>query len=203
MRPLTIERVELMLRDALDADDSSAISRLSAQLDSLDVQKQPASLIGAALWYAEQGLRVFPLMPLTKRPWPRSHGCHDATTDMTRVREWWEAAPTSNIGIATGHVVDVIDLDGFEANLSFVRRFESDELHARLMRSVLGQVSTPRAGGRHLYVPAQERGNRARARKQRVDYRGAGGYVVAPPSTTDARDGQVSGVYRWIRALEL
>lgn len=208
MRALTIERVETLLSEAISDDNRGEIDRWSQRLDELDeadrARRDSLSLLGAALWYAKQGLHVFPLMSLSKRPWPRSHGCHDATTDVEQIKSWWAAAPTSNVGIATGHVVDVIDVDGLAANVELLRRFESEALWARVMSGVIGSVTTPRAGGRHLYVPTMERGNRARMGKRNgLDYRGLGGYVVAPPSKTDARDNQVSGVYRWTRALSL
>lgn len=204
MRALTIDQVELMLRAALDAGDISESKRLSRQLDELDEPHGSASPLGAALWYAEHGLRVFPLLPRSKQPWPRSHGCHDATTDVDRVRQWWAAAPTSNVGIATGHLVDVIDIDGPDGNVSLARMFndESDDVRdvdrifAKMMSVVRGHVLTPRSGGRHLYVRAQTMGNGAKL-GHGIDYRGSGGYVVAPPSVTDV------GVYRWTAALDV
>lgn len=202
MRPLTIELVETMLSEAISDDNRGEIDRLTRQLDELDERSRRgrASLASAALWYAEQGLHVFPLQPFTKTPWPRSHGCKDATHDLGRIESWWAAAPQSNVGIATGHVVDVIDIDGPQGNVSLARLLE-EHPHA-LDGIVVGQVLTPRPGGRHLYVRQRELNNGA-ALAPGIDYRGRGGYVVAPPSTTDARDKQVAGVYRWVRALSL
>lgn len=198
MRQPSIEQVEAMLRAALDAGDPADALRLAARLDELaENARRSISLIGAALWYAEQGLRVFPLMPRSKQPWPRSHGCHDATTDVELIKRWWTAAPTSNVGIATGHVVNVIDIDGPAANVELCRLLEEwSDNDDELRKLVVGQVSTPRAGGRHLYVSAIRLGNSAKL-AEGVDYRGWGGYVVAPPSVTDV------GVYRWTAALDL
>jgi hypothetical protein len=133
---------------------------------------------------------VFPLQPQSKLPYPRSRGCKDATGDAERISRWWDAAPSANVAIATGHVVDVIDIDGSAGVLSYAR---VDDLP-----DVIGKVSTPRAGGLHLYVRADGTyGNRARV-ADGIDYRGRGGYVVAPPSVN--ADG---AHYRWITALEL
>lgn len=197
MRQPTMGQVESMLRAALDAGDPVEASQLAARLDELDAaQRRTATLRGAALWYAKRGLRVFPLMPRSKQPWPRSHGCHDATTDADTIRRWWDAAPTSNVGVATGHIVNVIDIDGPAANVALCRLLDERGDTGELAQLVIGQVSTPRAGGRHLYVPATDIGNGA-SLAEGIDYRGHGGYVVAPPSVTDV------GVYRWTAALDL
>jgi hypothetical protein len=57
-------------------------------------------------------------------------------------------------------------------------------------------VYTPR-GGRHLYVAPSGDGNAANFRPG-LDYRGAGGYVVAPPSI-----GPNGKRYDWITPLAL
>lgn len=202
MRQPSIEQVEAMLRAALDVGDASESKRLAARLDELDAAaRRTATLLGAALWYAEHELRVFPLMPRSKQPWPRSHGCHDATSDVEKIRRWWDAAPTSNIGIATGHVVNVIDIDGPAANVALCRLIDEWGDDGQALRELtIGQVSTPRAGGRHLYVPAKERGNTAKL-ADGIDYRGLGGYVVAPPSYVEERT--YEGAYTWTNPLDM
>ena len=154
----------------------------------------------AALWYAGQGLHVFPLQRHSKKPWPRSHGLDEATTDADRINAWWSKQPGANIGIATGHLVDVIDFDGEKAHAAWGHHYptwEDAQVH------LLGTVSTPRPGGLHIYVTATGAGNVADlfGDKSGVDYRGIGGYVVAPPSVLDHQDGQVAGSYRWLRPL--
>jgi hypothetical protein len=190
MKPLTLATVEAQLWTALEAGDSSEIDRLAALLDRLDYdQARQPQLLPSALWYAAQGLHVFPLQPLYKVPWPRSRGFKDATTDPLQIHQWWDSMPTANVGIATGHRVDVIDVDGPEGVKSWLDTHDLPPL--------LGQVSTPRPGGHHLYVPANpSRGNKA-GLLPGVDYRGLGGYVVAPPSSTEV------GTYEWFRPLDL
>lgn len=184
---------EQQLRDALHAQDWAEVDRVGALLDALDEaerrQRDSVSLASAALWYASVGLPVFPLQPRSKIPYVRSHGFKDATLDPAQIQAWWQTAPDANIGIATGHRIDVIDIDGPDGNVSLTRII--DDLPPRF-----GWVSTPRPGGRHFYVPATGRGNDAHILPG-VDYRGTGGYVVAPPSVTD------QGSYRWIRPLSL
>src|SRR5215217_2274193 len=40
------------------------------------------------------------------------HGVKDATTNRARVLAWWTRHPQANIGLATGHRFDVLDVDG-------------------------------------------------------------------------------------------
>jgi Bifunctional DNA primase/polymerase, N-terminal len=40
------------------------------------------------------------------------HGVKDATTNRARVLAWWTRHPQANIGLATGHRFDVLDIDG-------------------------------------------------------------------------------------------
>jgi Bifunctional DNA primase/polymerase, N-terminal len=207
MKPYTWAQVEADLQDAIDRGDLENQLRLADLMDHME-PPPGASLAGAAQWYAEQGLPVFPLYPGTKLPYPKTRGMSDASTDRDRIRQWWQWHSASNIGLATGHGVDVIDFDGPEAHAAWTDRYTTSEDRnhpdpddpaldfARVGVTVLGTVSTPRAGGFHVYVPSTGRGNRA-GMLPGVDYRGLGGYVVAPPSHTD------DGTYVWLRRLEL
>lgn len=172
----------------LDTEDAERYARLEA----------PGALLDAALYYAETlGVPVFPITPQHKLPLPRSAGFKDATHDTGQISAWWAARPDANIGLATGHHFDVIDIDGPAGVKTWAEIL--DELPP-----VLGHVSTPRPGGNHLYVAATGRGNRAGILPG-IDYRGLGGYVLAPPSALverRKRDGSIdqhAGRYRWIR----
>lgn len=181
-----------------------------------------ASLGSSALWYAEHGVPVFPLKPGTKRP-ANVHGVTDATTDPAQIRGWWGRQPAANIGAATGYVFDAIDIDGPEGQASRAERWCYDPAcraagrlpqppawwtetcdHPGVFNRVeavqLGKVLTPRPGGMHIYVPPGYAHDRNAARiYPGVDYRGRGGYVVAPPSVISpewaAAEGQTAGSY--------
>jgi hypothetical protein len=140
----------------------------------------------AALRYAARGWAVFPLQPAGKQPRTR-HGLHDATSDPRRIRAWWAACPTANIGLATGRLV-VLDVDGEEGRAS-LDALEGD--HGPLPATL--RASTAR--GAHLYFLAPSGPaipNSAGRLGRGLDVRGEGGYVVAPPSVHP--DG---GTYRW------
>jgi len=190
MKPYTIDDAEADLRAAIDQNQPGAITGFGKIIDDLDV-RTTVTLHAAALWYASVGLHVFPLSPGSKIPFKGTGGFKDATTDPDQIHTWWSANPDANIGIATGHQVDVIDIDGLPGQLSRLAHWD-------ILTEIptLGRVTTPRPGGMHLYVPATGRGNKA-ALLPGIDYRGAGGYVVAPPSTND------QGRYTWLAPLDL
>jgi hypothetical protein len=163
---------------AVLAGQAEEADRLAALLDGWD--RRPARLAEAAEVYAGWGWPVFPCTPGHKRPLvPRragGHGLHDATTDPEQVAAWWRRSPQANIGIATGHRFDVLDIDP-EGLPRWVAVAEDLDL------DVHGQVGTPR-GGLHLYLTPQGGGSAAAlGRLAGWDYRGLGGYVLVPPST--------------------
>lgn len=142
----------------------------------------------AARVLATSGLPVFPCAPGGKSPIIR-RGFLDATSDLAQVCAWWRAHPDANIGIATGTVsglavvdVDVHQIDGFVA----YRRAE----RAGLVPTPLAVVRTP-SGGVHAYFATNRGGQRSwAAGRVGVDFRGDGGYIIAPPSAT-AIDGRL------------
>jgi hypothetical protein len=163
-------------------------------------ERPDAIALSAVHYVTRYGLKVLPLMPAAKRPLggardccAGSHrrGCLDASSDPAIVSWWWRVHPTANLGIATGHRVDVIDQDGPAGARSWL-----EILAAGTPPEVLGIVSTPRDGGVHRYLAATGDGNGAGIAPG-LDYRGRGGYVVAPPSVVDGRR------YSWVRPLEL
>lgn len=99
------------------------------------------------------------------------------------IRAWWTRDPRANIGLATGHLFDVIDVDG-EQGLRSIAAIEDEGL----LPVVIGTVSTPR--GLHLYIKPTGDGCTT-ALRPGIDYRGIGGYVVAPPSVIEG------GNWKW------
>lgn len=199
------------LHAALEAGDDETVAAITAKLDQDDTERlarlaAPGALLAGALWYAKSGIAVFPLKPGGKQPLLRraheagdpckggcgqfGHGLHDATTDLDQVRAWWAENPAANVGIPTGHRFDVIDVDLPHGYLSL------GELRGQgLIPEIRGRVITA-SGGTHLYIDPTGDGNSAGLRPG-VDYRGAGGYVVAPPSRT------AEGMWLWTTPLEL
>lgn len=151
--------------------------------------------LAAAHIYAQLGLKVMPIRPGRKEPLT-AHGSLDATNDHDQIDLWWSQWPDANVGIATGYLIDVIDLDGWDAQGNF------DTVQDQPW--ILGAVETPRSGGMHLYTLATGKGNRAGILPG-IDYRGQGGYVLAPPSVVIKSDqvNDAEGKYYWIDDLDL
>lgn len=176
-KPTKAQRLTQEWLAAVEAGDTTLEATLQQQIDELD--SRPPRLLDAALKYIQWGWPVFPLKTCSKQPATRN-GFKDATTDPDRVRVWWERHPDSNIGLPTGIRFDVIDIDVPHGPTSF-----SELIDDGLVPDVHGQVATS-SGGLHLYIPPTGDGNRAGI-EPGIDYRGAGGYVVAPPSTLGER----------------
>lgn len=134
-----------------------------------------------AQWYARRGLRVFPCKPRDKVP-ATAHGCKDATTTPAQVAAWWDGTYLYNVGIATGGGLVVLDVD-----VNHNAGKYGDETLAELEREYGPLPDTwmclTGGGGVHYYFacddPALTVGT---GFAPGLDYRGAGGYVVAPPS---------------------
>jgi putative DNA primase/helicase len=166
--------------------------------------------LAAALQFTARGFCVFPCHPATKQPLVKSsvagQGGHKlATTDTAEISGWWRRYPKAMIGLPTGlnigaFVVDIdAGVDDATGEIFSAEQILSDlecELGCPLPATV--SCTTPR-GGLHLYfaVPAGEQmpGNKAGV-IPRVDIRGTGGYVVAPPSRRS--DGKS---YAWLTSL--
>ncbi|HEY9249374.1 MAG TPA: bifunctional DNA primase/polymerase [Rariglobus sp.] len=177
---------------AATRDDQAEVARLGALIDAEQATAKerlygPGALLNAALWYATTlGLPVFPCTPGEKRP-AVAHGFKDATTDVEQIRKWWKVCPDYNIGTPTGVLFDVFDADGPEGVIAIGEYMDTGGFP-----DVLAKALTPR--GRHYYVPVTGEGNKA-GLLPKVDYRGAGGYVIAPPSITP------TGKYWWATPL--
>ena len=136
-------------------------------------------VLDAALTYAGRGWPVFPCLPGGKEPATR-HGFHDASTDPGQIEYWWTRRPHANVAIATGAPgPDVLDVDQHgPAGNGYAAYCELGV--AGLLDQMLAVVTTPR-GGLHAYFTGTGQAS-ARLVRHHLDFRAAGGYVVAPPS---------------------
>jgi putative DNA primase/helicase len=141
-----------------------------------------------ARFYAGMGWAVFPTHTIRdgacscgrectspgKHPIP-FEGCKAATLDAAVIDAWWDKTPDANLAIATGSISSglfVVDIDGPEAFDAYL--------------DIMG-VGAPThvktgGGGNHVYFSYPEGRNTHWKIADKIDTRGEGGYVLAPPS---------------------
>lgn len=174
------------------------------------------SMLKNALALVARGWPVFPCNPKTKRPLvkgdidpetkkpiPNTGGLKKASLDVETVTEWWSRWPKGMIAITTGTAIGafVIDIDAGEDEATG-EVFDAAALQLALEREIGEQLpptlfcTTPR-GGVHLYFALPGDGPAPGNRTgiiDRIDVRGEGGYVIAPPSLRVDGKGYTWGV---------
>jgi adenylate kinase len=165
----------------------------------------------AAATYAANGVAIFPVTPRGKLPLlPRcpdaerlqltgdalgrhveecrhdnhghwGHGFWDATADPDTIRAWWHEHPEANIGIALGvNRIFAVDVDGPEGRAALE---ELETIYTPLPATYTVKTGRIEGHGRHhLYRQPPDREVRNCKLGTKLEIRGAGGYVVAPPS---------------------
>jgi hypothetical protein len=101
---------------------------------------------------------------------------NDATCNRARILAWWTRHPQANIGLATGHRFDVLDVDGPTGAQAIRELTTTNGLQSS------GPLARTGGGGWHYYLAPTGLGNVHPQGLEQVDWRGRGGYVVAPPS---------------------
>lgn len=119
------------------------------------------------------------------RDWPAQ-----ATVDVARINEWWRWWPTSNVAIATGRGLMVLDVDGPEGEASLA---DLERSHGPLAETALVRTSR---GWHYYFSTPTPLPNSASKIGPHIDVRADGGMAIAPPSK------HASGaVYEWSRDL--
>ena len=143
-----------------------------------------------AIRYAHKGFEVFPLAVGSKKPMRDSCGLSAATGDVALVAEWCREFPFANIGLRTGpgSGICAIDLDPLSGGFDSERRLRSE---GKAWPET--PVQRTRSGGRHIILqhhPLIVTG--ANRLGPGIDFRGAGGYIVAAPSIVGGK------AYSWL-----
>ena len=138
----------------------------------------------AALVYGHHGVHVFPCQPRGKTPLPGLKWADQATTNLDRIADWWIGTPDANIAIPLGpNGVFVVDVDGPDARAHLDRLQQHNTALPDTYR-----VRTGRAEGDGLHYVFRQPVDRPAVRNRKIDgnpkleTRGDGGYVIAPPS---------------------
>jgi putative DNA primase/helicase len=185
------------------SDPNASLLTIGSAIGDREPSTEPelnqVTSLAAALAAGAQGLHVFPLhapdlagqcscrrdcgRDTGKHPRTR-HGLHDATTDETAIRRWWERWPEANIAIRTGAVsgVFVIDVDpeGYDSLAALAADHGAPDFCPDTWA-----VRTGREGA-HLYFrhpgPQVRVTTSAGILARGVDVRGDDGYAILPPS---------------------
>jgi putative DNA primase/helicase len=151
------------------------------------------ALLTAAVRYASRGYPVFPCHHPTPSggcscgdvacgnigKHPRTiNGLKNATTDEDQVRAWWAKWPDANIGLRCGgqERLVILDVDDPDA---------ATTLPAPLPATYTTQTGRNGGSGRHYWYRLPDGvtlTNSRGALPDKIDIRGDGGYVIAPPS---------------------
>jgi hypothetical protein len=143
----------------------------------------------AALDYVARGWSVIPLRVKDKKPAISSWiQFQKERASAERIEDYWNRNPQANIGIVTGSVsgIIVLDVDGPEGDASLKR------IEARFGELPETPMSTTGKGRHYIFNhPGGDLRNFAK-RGINLDFRGDGGYIVAPPSIHPN-----GSIYRW------
>lgn len=150
------------------------------------------NILTAALNYAERGFSVIPVRG-DKKPFIPWTEYQKRQSTPEEIRAWWKKYPAAMIGIVTGEISGLLIIDcdtpeGYEA----IQKLLPDAL-------VIPIARTPR-GGWHLWFiyPIGSKITVGAGLLPGVDFRGEGGYCIAPPSV----NGNGCG-YTWLDGLSL
>lgn len=133
-------------------------------------------LIQHAKELAKQGLRVFPLAPMSKVP-PKGFTdfAHRATTDFEKIEKWWKLNPNYNIGISTEELVAIdIDNKSDKKGSAEVARLQRE---GKIFPETFEQI-TPTSGHHLLYSTGEPIRQGVNVLGPGIDIRASGGYVV-------------------------
>jgi hypothetical protein len=165
-------------------------------------------LLSTALHYLQnRGWGPLPIRPKDKSPLVRWAPYQTQLPDEATVKSWFVRWPDANLGLACGAVskLCVLDIDGEEG---FITLSERGYHIPETLTATTGR-------GKHYYFqhPNQPTSNFVWGRRGLslpcVDFRGDGGYVVAPPSlhvsgkrySFEQEDCPVAQMPQWLREL--
>jgi len=139
----------------------------------------------AALKYQEAGRSVIPVQQ-NKKPFVKWEKYQTERATLDLIKEWWRKWPEANVAMVTGGIsgLNVVDIDSKEG-MAKLEELLPDNL-------VTPTARTPR-GGWHFYFRNKNGLGNSVGFIEDCDFRGEGGYIIAPPSKG----------YKWIENLSI
>jgi hypothetical protein len=135
-------------------------------------EREPRSILDAALAWAGRGFRIFPITSGDKVPPKGLAWKIEATTDPAKIRSWWAFEPNYNYAVAAGEGVLIVDVDAAKNGFAALLDLDIPDTLT---------VKTP-GGGVHLYLHGPDVQNSVDRIAPGIDIRSAGGYVIGPGS---------------------
>lgn len=155
--------------------------------------KNASAMIKSALYYSQNlGFSVIPISR-DKTPLIAWEIFQKQKASPKEIMEWYLKWPDAQVGIITGSISGffAVDLDAM-SSMPELEPYIPDSL-------IMPTVETPR-GGRHFYFnyPKDQEIRNANSILPKVDIRGEGGFVVAPPSMNGNGKG-----WKWASGLKI
>jgi hypothetical protein len=156
-------------------------------------------MIDSALDYARKSWQIFPVHNVNPEQklcscgnpdcdHPGKHpmtveGFKEATTDVTKIKEWWDRWENANIGIKTGRACGIFVLDVDKNHDGFKSLTDLEKKYGKLPDTLIARTG---GEGIHMYFAYPFNGESIPCSISKIgkgiDVKGDGGYVVAPPS---------------------
>ncbi len=148
-------------------------------------------MLDAALKYREMGFSVFPVNPKDKKPAISSWLKYQTEqASIEEITEWFGKMNHQGIAMVTGKISNlfVVDFDKYKPDFDeeLALQYFPDTIETPTVKTI--------RGGQHLYFKFPDQNISIRAGiLPGIDYRGEGGYIVAPPTKN------ITGsTYKWI-----
>ena len=144
------------------------------------------ALVDAARDYVERGLSVIALTGKVPNGVVHPHGLHDAFTGPDAVfGDAFTHPRTTGVGILTGPVYYVVDIDGEEGAAAWKALVGADQFIPTRWVAKTGR-------GLHLWYAHYDSWPTTKL-AEKLDFKGVGGYVAAPPSVHPS-----GSAYEWL-----
>ena len=138
-------------------------------------KRKMSTLLDAALQYLEKGLSIIPVNPANKKSLIKWEKFQKRRPTEDEVKEWWTKWPKAMIAVVTGPISGIIglDADSIEAE---------EEIESFLPETILTPIVDSPHGQHHWFQFMDGIRNYNGEGNPKFHVRGAGGYIIAPPS---------------------